>query len=94
VLAAFRRNDLVTMILLRYVLPAVVCATAIVIVIVRGGDDISLEAGAAFMGAGLSIWLLNVFFRYGVDNEHDRDDEEDARRYFDAHGHWPDEAAR
>jgi ABC-type uncharacterized transport system permease subunit len=81
------------MILLRYVLPAIVCSTAVVIVIVRGGDDIAFEAAAAFMGAGLSIWLLNVFFRYAVDNEHDREDEEEARRYFDAHGRWPDEAA-
>jgi ribose/xylose/arabinose/galactoside ABC-type transport system permease subunit len=23
---------------------------------------------------------------------HDRDDDEAARRYFDEHGHWPDEA--
>lgn len=77
---------------LRHGLPALVCVVAVVIVAVRGPDDIALEGAAGFMGAGLSLWLMNFLFRFGVDNERDRDAEDAARRYFDAHGHWPDEA--
>lgn len=80
------------LVFLRYVLPALVCSAAIVVVIAGGGNDIALEGGAGLMGAGLSIWLMNVLFRVGVGNESDREAEEAARRYFDAHGRWPDEA--
>jgi hypothetical protein len=33
-----------------------------------------------------------VLFRIGVSGDKDRDREEEARDYFSAHGHWPDEA--
>jgi hypothetical protein len=33
------------------------------------------------------IWILYVM-RHG---DQDRYDEDDARKFFDAHGHWPDE---
>ena len=80
------------LITLRYVLPGVVCAAAVVILIVNDFDEDSLDGAAAFLGAGLSIWLMNVLFRVGVDNEKDRDEESRAREYFDEHGYWPDEA--
>lgn len=75
---------------LRYGLPAVVCTAALVIVVAGGASDDSLEGAAAFIGAGLSIWLINALFRLGLSDQ-DRDDEEEARRYFDRHGRWPDE---
>jgi hypothetical protein len=34
---------------------------------------------------GVIVWFL-------ITGRRDRDDEEAARRYFDEHGHWPDEA--
>ena len=40
---------------------------------------------AAFAMCVVVIYLL-------VHPDRDRADEEDAREYFDAHGHWPDEA--
>jgi hypothetical protein len=33
------------------------------------------------------LWFL-------ITGRDDRDKEEDARRYFDEHGHWPDESPR
>ncbi len=42
-----------------------------------------------FTGAGVSVLLLNVLHRIGVDGNSVRDSEEEARRYFDEHGHWP-----
>ena len=37
-----------------------------------------------------AMCVLVVYFL--VTGRHDRDKEEEAREYFDAHGHWPDEA--
>ena len=45
-----------------------------------------------FISAGTAVLLLNVLFRIGVEGDKDRDREEEARRYFDEHGRWPDEA--
>lgn len=50
-----------------------------------------MEGFALFAGAGLSIALLSVLHRAGVEGNADRDREEAARRYLDEHGHWPDE---
>jgi hypothetical protein len=38
---------------------------------------------------GLAMCGVILFFL--VTGHHDRDKEEEARRYFDEHGHWPDE---
>ena len=45
---------------------------------------------ALFTGAGVSLLLLNVLYRIGVRGDFERDDEEEARRYFTEHGEWPD----
>jgi hypothetical protein len=39
---------------------------------------------------GLAMCGVIVFFL--VTGHGDRDKEEEARRYFDEHGHWPDES--
>lgn len=45
----------------------------------------SVIAVVAGLGmCGVILWFL-------ISGRHDRDHEEDARRYFDEHGHWPDE---
>ncbi len=41
-----------------------------------------------------SILLIVVILWSLATGRGDRDREEDARRYFDEHGHWPDEASR
>lgn len=76
---------------IRYVLPAVVTAVGIALMAFGGGED-GLEGGAAVVGAGLSIWLMNFLWRVGVSGDRDRDDEQRARAYFDEHGHWPDDS--
>ena len=49
------------------------------------------EGSAHIIGAGIAIWILNVLFRIGVTGDVERREEEDARDFFDRHGHWPDE---
>ena len=77
----------------RYWLPAIVVIGG-VFAMVLGPRDSGPEGGAAIVGAGLAIWIINLLFRIGVSGEKDRAEEDSARDYFDQHGHWPDEPAR
>jgi hypothetical protein len=79
--------------LVRYGLPFVVTLAGL-LVMVLAPFNTGFEGGAAIVGAGLSILLLNLLHRAGVDGDRARDAEEDARRFYDAHGYWPDEARR
>jgi hypothetical protein len=79
--------------LVRYAVPSAVVLAGLVILVVAP-DSSRYEGAAAFVGAGLSILALNLMFRLGVSGDADRDDEERARRFFDAHGYWPDEDRR
>ncbi|HEX5908944.1 MAG TPA: hypothetical protein VFY44_00530, partial [Thermoleophilaceae bacterium] len=47
-----------------------------------------------FAGAGLSIVLLNVLFRIGLQGDRERDQELRAREHFAEHGDWPEEAPK
>ena len=49
------------------------------------------EGWSLFTGAGVAVLLLNFLYRMGVEGDRDREREEEARRYFDRHGHWPDQ---
>lgn len=71
-------------------LPAVVVLLGIVLWLFNPTVD-NAEGAAAIVGAGLSIWLLNILFRIGVSGDRERDEEDAARAYFDRHGHWPGE---
>jgi membrane protein implicated in regulation of membrane protease activity len=55
-----------------------------------GGGTLS-AAGVAFLLIALIVWMLNWLFRMSVESNRDRRVEEEAREYFDRHGHWPDE---
>lgn len=74
----------------RYWLPALVVLGGVAAVIF-GPQEARWEGGAAIVAAGLSIWLINVFFRIGATGDRERDREERAREFFDRHGRWPDE---
>jgi hypothetical protein len=84
----------VVMNVVRVWIPVAILIAGVVLVIVRGGDETSLEGAAALWGAGLSVALLNWLHRMGVTGDSARDDEDEARAYFDRHGHWPDDVSR
>ncbi len=73
----------------RYAIPAILVLVGTVYAIVDWPEG--AEAFSLFAGAGLSLLLLNVLFRMGVAGDSERDREDEARAYFDAHGRWPDE---
>jgi hypothetical protein len=75
----------------RYVVPAVIALAGFVVTIAATDHEVGIEIGAMLVGAAIAVFLLNFFFRMGVSGDRDRDREEEARQYFDRHGHWPDE---
>jgi hypothetical protein len=69
----------------RYGIPAaLVLAGLVCLFVVPSGTR--FEAWALFTGAGLSVLLLNLLFRIGVQGDLDRDREDAARAYFEEHG--------
>jgi len=76
----------------RYLLPAAGVIAGLIVMAL--GSEAELEGGAGIVGASLAVYAVNWLFRVGVDGDRERDREEAARLYFDAHGHWPDEAPR
>jgi hypothetical protein len=80
------------MICLRYVLPAAVLLGGLVVMAL--GSESDLEGGAGIVSAGLAIYAMNWLYRASVDGDRARDEEEAARAYLQAHGHWPDESPR
>jgi hypothetical protein len=77
----------------RYGIPGVFLLAGIVLLVV-GNSANRWEGLVMCVGAGLSVALLNFFFRIGARGDEERDAEEAAREYFAEHGHWPDERPR
>jgi hypothetical protein len=71
-------------------LPVAIIAVGLAIILATRTET-GIEGGGMLVAAGLSVWLLNWFYRLGVSGDRDRDREDRARAYFDAHGRWPDE---
>jgi hypothetical protein len=78
-----------TLQIVRYGIPLVLFLAGVVVAGTSG--RIGLAAGAMFISAATAVLLLNVIYRIGVEGDKDRSREEDARRFFDEHGRWPDE---
>jgi hypothetical protein len=45
-----------------------------------------------YVAMALSVAMCAVVVYFLLQGRDDRQREEEAREYFDAHGHWPDEA--
>ncbi len=74
----------------RFWLPAIVVAIGLILWLIEPTVD-RAEGSAGIIGAGLSIWLLNLLYRIGVKGDSERNEEDEARAFFDEHGYWPDE---
>jgi hypothetical protein len=68
---------------------AIVLAGIVVLAVVPG--DMGVYGFASAVGAGLSVVLLNFLYRLSVSGDREREREEEARRYLDEHGVWPDD---
>jgi hypothetical protein len=72
-------------------LPVTIIVSGFVVALATGFSENGVEGGTLLVAAGLSVWLLNLLYRVGVQGDRERDEEDRARAYFDEHGHWPDE---
>lgn len=61
------------------------------IVLLAAVPGTGVDGFAMAVGGGLSVVLLNWLFRLSVSSDEERQREEEARRYFDEHGEWPEE---
>lgn len=83
----------VGLILLRYGIGAAMVIAGIVMAGLNP-SGFGIDGFAMAVGAGLSVLLINFLFRVSVSSNRDREREEEARRYFDQHGEWPEEEQR
>ena len=74
----------------RYGIGGVIVLAGIVVLVIVP-DDMGVHGFASSIGAGLSVVLLNLLYRLSVSGDREREREEEARRYLDAHGVWPDD---
>jgi len=72
-------------------LPSAIALAGVVGIVLGRGHTATAAAGVVLLGVALIVWLINWLFRMSVSSNQDRDREEEARRYFDRHGRWPDE---
>jgi hypothetical protein len=74
----------------RYGLPAALILAGFAVLLV---DDSArrFDGFAMLAGAGLSVALLNVLFRFGIAGDRDREQEDRARDFFSEHGRWPED---
>jgi hypothetical protein len=75
----------------RYGLPAVLVLAGFAVLFAVDGA-LRFDGFAMLVGAGLSVALLNVLFRFGAAGDRDREEEDRAREFFTEHGRWPDDA--
>ncbi len=76
----------------RYGLGTLAVIAGIVVLIIDPGG-VGVDGFGLLEGAGLSVLMLNWIYRIGVAGDRERDREEEARRYLERHGHWPDESS-
>lgn len=62
-----------------------------IVVLIVSPDGFGPEGCAMAVGGGLSVLLLNFLFRMGVSGDQERERHEEDWRYYEQHGHWPDE---
>jgi hypothetical protein len=84
-----RRSTPRALLFVRYGVPGTIIAAG-AIALCFGTED-SFYGGVSLIGAGLSVWLISWAYRLGVRGDTDRDAEDQARRYYDRFGRWPDE---
>ena len=71
--------------------PIAIAVVGIVGIVIGHGKTAAAGAGVGLVIVAIIVWMINWMYRMSVESNRDREDEEDARRYFDRHGRWPDE---
>lgn len=85
-----REGHHIGLIIVRYGLGAILIVAGVVLIAVNP-SGLGVDGFAMAVGGGLSVLLINFLFRLGVSGDREREREEQARRYLEEHGVWPDE---
>jgi hypothetical protein len=72
-------------------LPLSIALAGIVAIVLGHARTAVAGAGVVLLGTALIVWMINWMFRMSVDSNREREQEEEARVYFDRHGRWPDD---
>src|SRR5689334_24155986 len=80
-----------TLFVVRWILPSVLTAIGLIMIVIEPTGT-TLHGGLGVIGAGLAAFLFAFLARVSMSGDTTRVSQEDeARRFFDEHGHWPDE---
>jgi hypothetical protein len=79
-----------TLIFVRYVLPSLLTLAGVILIVIKP-EGATLHGGLGIIGAGLAAFLFAFLAKVSMTGDKFRDHEEEARRFFDEHGYWPDE---
>jgi hypothetical protein len=72
-------------------LPLSIALAGIVAIVLGHARTALAGAGVVLLGTALIVWMINWMFRMSVESNREREQEEEAREYFDRHGRWPDD---
>ena len=75
----------------RVLLPLGIAVAGVVAIVLGHGRTALAAAGVVLLGTSVIVWMINWLFRMSIESNRDREQEEEARRYFDEHGRWPDD---
>jgi hypothetical protein len=78
------------MFIVRYGIGGVMVLGGIVLLAVSPAG-LGVDGFAMAVGGGLSVLMINFLYRLGVSGDEEREREEEARRYLEEHGEWPEE---
>jgi hypothetical protein len=62
-----------------------------IVVLVVSPAGMGVDGFAMAVGGGLAVLVLNFLFRLGVSGDEERARHEEAWRYFEEHGEWPED---
>ena len=79
-----------TLFVVRWVLPSVLTLVGLILITIHPSGA-AFHGGLGIIGAGLAAFLFAFLAKVSMTGDTFRDREEEARRFFDEHGYWPDE---
>jgi hypothetical protein len=79
-----------TLFVVRWVLPSALTLAGLIVITIHPSGA-AFHGGLGIIGAGLAAFLFAFLAKVSMTGDTFRDREEEARRFFDEHGYWPDE---
>jgi uncharacterized membrane protein YhiD involved in acid resistance len=74
-------------------LPIAIGVAGVAGIVIGHGHTPAAGAGVGLVIVAIVVWMLNWMYRMSIESNRERDQEEEAREYFDRTGRWPDEDA-